>query len=316
MRLAGTRRNQPRVVQRIDDLALLARLVVDLLVRTRRQERGERVHDGQQALPCHAGRGRDHVLLRDPRLVESLRVRELERADATIGGKVGVEHDDFGMTLGQLEQCFAIRGGHVFVSDTLASGDTGFRLALAQLAASIHLRKSKIRKTGANPLDELLVRTRERLVVWCAGMPAVGPATVPQRARMLHEGNALALHGVSHEHLRHVCRRAERGEGPLERIVVMAVTGRDVPAERAELRLEVAKREDVVRRLVGLQLVAIDDHPEVALSVRGCRLQALEVLAFLQLAVAGHHDDATATPKESFRPGHPSPLRNAHAERA
>ena len=103
-------------------------------------------------------------------------------------------------------------------------------------------------------------------------MPAVGPATVPQRARVLHEGHALALHGVRHEHFRHVGRRAERCEDLLERIVVMAVTGDDVPAERAELHLEVAEREDVVRRLVGLQLVAVDDHPEVALSVRGCRL--------------------------------------------
>ena len=77
-------------------------------------------------------------------------------------------------------------------------------------------------------------------------------------------------------------------------VVIVTVARRDLPAERTQLRLEIAEREDLVCRLVGLQLVAVDDHPEVALRVRRRSLQTLEVLAFLQLSVAGHHDDVAA----------------------
>ena len=45
-------------------------------------------------------------------------------------------------------------------------------------------------------------------------------------------------------------------------------------------------------------------------------LQRLPVLSFLQLAVAGHHDDAAAAAEEALCPGHPPALGDAHAERA
>ena len=63
----------------------------------------------------HAGRRRDHVLLRDPGLVKAIRVRQLERTDTAVGRKVGVEHDELGMIFGQLEQRLAVRLRDVLV---------------------------------------------------------------------------------------------------------------------------------------------------------------------------------------------------------
>ena len=45
-------------------------------------------------------------------------------------------------------------------------------------------------------------------------------------------------------------------------------------------------------------------------------LQRLPVLALLQLAVAGHHDDTAAAAEQALRPGDPAALRDAHPERA
>ena len=101
-----------------------------------------------------------------------------------------------------------------------------------------------------------------------------------------------------------------------ERLVIVPVARRDVPAERAQLRLEVAEREDLLGRLIRLQLVAVDEHPEIAGGVTRRGLQAFEVLALLELAVARDHDDASAAAEEGLRPGHAAALRDAHPERA
>ena len=67
VRLPGPGRDESRVVERVDDLRPLARLVVDLLVRAGREEARERVDDGQRARggrarrrsrPCPARRSR------------------------------------------------------------------------------------------------------------------------------------------------------------------------------------------------------------------------------------------------------------------
>src|SRR2546425_12990347 len=95
------------------------------------------------------------------------------------------------------------------------------------------------------------MRARERLVVGCPGVPAVRAAAVDERSRMLHEGHAASLERACDEDLRPVPRgaahRLERGG---EGIVVVAVTHLDVPAEGAELRLQIAEREDLLGRLV------------------------------------------------------------------
>ena len=81
---------------------------------------------------------------------------------------------------------------------------------------------------------------------------------------MLHERDALALDRVRDEHLRPLVDQRKSAKTARSALVIVAVAALDVPAERAQLRLEVAEREDLLGRLVGLQLVAVDEHPEVA----------------------------------------------------
>ena len=133
---------------------------------------------------------------------------------------------------------------------------------------------------------------------------------------MLHERDALALDRVGDERLRRLAAGPEPREDGSQRGVVVAVARLDLPAERAQLRLQVAEREDLLGRLVGLQLVAVDDDPEPAEPIVCRGLQRLPVLALLQLAVAGHHDREAAAPGPPLRPGDPPALRDAHAQRA
>jgi hypothetical protein len=103
---------------------------------------------------------------------------------------------------------------------------------------------------------------------------------------MLHEGNAAALDRLRHEDLRHVVRRhAHRGKCFRKSHMVMTVAGFDVPAEGAQLPLEVAEREDLLGRPVGLELVAVDNRPEIADALVCGRSEGLPVLSLLQLPV-------------------------------
>ena len=56
----------------------------------------------------HARRGRDHVLLGDPALEETVRVRKLERPRAAVGGQVGIEDDEVVSLRAELEQRLAV----------------------------------------------------------------------------------------------------------------------------------------------------------------------------------------------------------------
>ncbi len=133
---------------------------------------------------------------------------------------------------------------------------------------------------------------------------------------MLHERDAFPLDRVRDESLRRVATGPEAGEDGPQRGMVVAVAGLDLPPERPQLRLEVSEPEDFLCRLVGLQLVAVDDDPEPAEAVMRRRLERLPVLALLQLAVAGHHDCEAAATSPPLRPGDPPSLRDAHAQRS
>ena len=133
---------------------------------------------------------------------------------------------------------------------------------------------------------------------------------------MFHERHPLALHRARDERLRHVAGGVELREHSCELVVIVAVARRDVPAEGTQLRLDVAERHDLFGQLVGLQLVAVDDDPEVAERVGGRGLQPLEVLALLELAVAGHHDHPAASSQEPLRPRNAAALGDPHAQRA
>ena len=271
------------------------------------------------------GRG-DHVLLRDPALEEPLRVGELEGADAAVGGEVGVEDDEVVALCGELEQRLAVR-----LDDVLPSAGhsrparAGARLRLALEAADARLRlggleRGRLEAERRAPLGETGLELgdgeRERLVAGRARVPAIGPAAVGERDRMLHERDALALDRPGDERLRRVAPGAEAREGGAQRDVVVPVDRLDVPAERAELRLEVAERDDLLRPLVGLHLVAVDDDPEPAEPLVGGRLERLPVLALLELAVAGHHDHPSFAAEPPLRERDPAALGDAHPERA
>ena len=107
-----------------------------------------------------------------------------------------------------------------------------------------------------------------------------------------------------------------RAKTPRSARVVVPVGRLDVPAERAQLRLEVAERDDLLRPLVGLHLVAVDDDPEAPEPLVGGGLERLPVLALLELPVARHHDDPPLAPERALRQRDPASLRDAHPERA
>ena len=117
MRHAGAGRDQSGVVQRVDHLRALARVVVDLLVRAGGEEARERVDDGQKAVAREPTGYGHHVLLGDAALEEALRIRLLEAAHATVGREVGVEHDERRIPGGQLDERLAVSVDDVLAAD-------------------------------------------------------------------------------------------------------------------------------------------------------------------------------------------------------
>ena len=147
-------------------------------------------------------------------------------------------------------------------------------------------------------------------------MPHVVPAAFGEGRRALHERDALPLHGLRNERVRAVFDLSESGECLPQRGMVVAVARSDVPAEGPQLRLEIAQGDDLLGRLVRLELVAIDDDPERPEPLVRRGLQRLPVLSLLELAVSGHHHDAAAEAEAPLRPCDAAALGDAHAERS
>ena len=103
---------------------------------------------------------------------------------------------------------------------------------------------------------------------------------------------------------------------PLERGDVVAVAPRDVPSEGAELGLDVAKVADARHPGVRLNLVVIDDGDDLTEAAIGGRAERFPELAFLQLAVAGEHEDAALDAGQTIGQHDALGLRDAHAQRA
>ena len=269
--------------------------------------------------------GRDHVLLGDPALDEPVRIRELERAHSAVGGEVGIEDDEV-VAFGSEPYELVTVGVHdVLVRDGRAAR-TGARLRLALERSrgrgvdTLHrLELESAEAPGREPhgdaIRQLRERPLERLVVGSSGMPAVRPASLAERRRVLHERHALALDRARDERLRAIADPAERLERVTKLADVVAVTGRDVPAEGTEPGLELAERHDLVRRLVRLELVAIDDDRKARQALVRGGLEPFVVLTLLQLAVADHDDDPPAAAEVPLRPRDPAALRDPHTER-
>ena len=139
------------------------------------------------------GGGRDHVLLGDPALDEPVRVRELERAHAAVGGEIGVEDDEVVAFGSEPDELVAVGVDHVLVRDlrrgALPAPDSGSPSSVSER----RLRRRRAtgssssgpRPSGREPLadapDELGERALERLVVGSARVPAIRPASLAQR---------------------------------------------------------------------------------------------------------------------------------------
>ena len=164
------------------------------------------------------------------------------------------------------------------------------------------------RKPTSIRSDDLGVSPDEVLVVRRTGVPPIDATALGKRSRVLHERDALALDRVCDESLRPPVVQPEPVEHRADGTVIVAVAALDVPAEGGELRLQVAEREDLLGRLVGLQLVPIDDDPEAADPLVDGGLERLEVLSLLQLPVArpsrrrGRRAPGAVSPRRSRGP--------------
>jgi len=273
----------------------------------------------------HPGRRRDHVLLRDAALDELVGIRELEGARAAVRREIGVEDDEVVALRSELEQRLAVCLDDVLVRDRAphACARTGLRLTLEPANGALVLdrlerrgleaeRRAPFRETRL----ELRQRAGERLVAGRARMPAVRPSALGKGDGVLHERHAPALDRLGDERLRRTVGIAEPRERLSQRRVVVTVDRGDVPAERAELRLEVTERDDLLRRLVRLHLVAVDDHPQPAQALVRRSLERLPVLPLLELPVPRHDDDTPSAAEPALRERDPASLGDAHPERA
>src|SRR5262249_61790187 len=152
------------------------------------------------------------------------------------------------------------------------------------------------------------------------GFPRLGRFAVPFGV-VLHERNALALHGVGDDE-----RRAGRVDLRLiERLAdlidVVPVDFDPRPAERLPFLDQWLEVEDLRHEVVELNAVFIEDHSEVAESMAGLpelgsRHGRLPHLTFLDLAVAENAVHAIRLAAETKAERHPQRDRQALAERA
>ena len=258
--------------------------------------------------------------------MKRVRIRELERSNPTVGGEVGIEHDEPLVLPRELDERLSVGRDDVLVRHLRRrSSRAALGLSLEACGCLVLGRRHGpepkcveivLGQTRVDSTDELGGGSRERVVVRRSRMPPIGAVALSERRRVLHEGDSPALDRPCDERLRPFVARAEALERVCQRSVLVTIARPDIPTERLELRFDLAEREDVVRPLVRLQLVSIDDHPELPEPVVRSGLQRLPVLALLQLAVSRHHHDATSAPKHALRERDPSTLRDAHAERA
>ena len=246
-------------------------------------------------------------MLGDAALDEALRQLRLERFDAAVRQQIGVHDDDLGTMARHLEQLVAVGEHDLFgVLRRDAHRQRRRRQRRRRLAERVELGVDA-RDQLARRLDVVLERRRAGVEV--IGLVAAGDA--------FHERHALALDGVGDEHLRLVGDGREVRERVAQHARSRGRRRAALPSRSmrnfSSIGPEVADRG---HRGVRLELVVIDDHRDVGEALVRHRLQRLPDLAFLQLAVAGHHDDAAAAPGVAIGARHAVGLRDAHAERA
>ena len=292
----------------VNDLRALAALVVDLFVRPRREEAGERVDQRQRAAAGHAGGHRHHVLLGDAALDEPIGKAVRKREETAVLDQIGVEHERVGPALAQRDERLLVGAHEVVGLPRLAP-----RIANARLGG--HGAETKLREARVGGGQQLLEPGRVLRLGRGSRVKEIEIGGA-ERGGPFHEAHAAPLDGVGNQHLGAIGHGVEGAEHALERVHVVAVAARDVPAERAQLLGQIAKRADLVHPGVGLDLVVVDDRGDLAEAARHRRAQRLPELPFLQLAVSGEHEDAARPAGETVGQGHALGLGDTHAERA
>jgi hypothetical protein len=79
-----------------------------------------------------------------------------------------------------------------------------------------------------------------------------------------HERHAFALDGVGNDGLRPIDNRIQAAQRGLDLRDIVAIAPHDMPAKRAQLRVEVPQIVDVLDPGVGLNLVVVDDGDDLA----------------------------------------------------
>src|SRR3954462_3228068 len=95
----------------------------------------------------------------------------------------------------------------------------------------------------------------------------------------------------------------------------MAIDTGDVPAERAQLRFEVAQVTDLLHPGVRLNLVVVDDRDDLAEPPVRRRHERFPELSFLEFAVPRQYENAPAVTRQAIGQRHPLRLRDPHPER-
>ena len=264
------------------------------------------MHDRQHALEREAAGRRHHVLLRDAALEKALGQLRLERLDAAVRQEIRIEDDDLLAIARHLQQLVAVR-------DDQPLGMRRHDARRQRRIGERERRKAQRSEPFVHARDQLargrdVVLQRRRAGVEVVGLIAAGDA--------FHERHAAPFDRVGDDDLRPIADRAELSECLRQRAQIVAVEPPDFPTEGAELvfdRSEIAHRGDRGVRLVS---VVVDNDRDLAEPVVGDRLQRFPDLPFLQLAVAGHDDDAAAAAGGAPRARHAVRLRDAHPERS
>ena len=331
VRLARPGGDQTGVVEGVDDLRALARLVVDLLVRAGGEEAREGVDDREQSLAGEA---------RPPR--RPCPARRCPSRRTGRGGRARSRAHGSRRRGRRRERRAAVRArpGRAAPRRTPPRRTRPSRSA----GASPPRRPTRARRRGPTPAPAPASHRLEpqRLEAEC-GRAAPRSARAARRARGRRSRRPgrrrasgtcrprrAAPTGCSMKETPFpliVCAtRALRPPSPASRKSANAARraprGRDRRRRRRASRTRAAwppgrrARRISSVGLVGLELVPVDDDPEPAEPLVRGALQRLPVLPFLQLAVAGHHDHAAAAAEVPLRPRHAAPLRDPHPERA
>ena len=109
---------------------------------------------------------------------------------------------------------------------------------------------------------------------------------------ILHERNALALHGVGDDHGGIAVMRGGGFERAEDFVEIVAVDFDHVPAERGVFRGERLDVHDVFDPAVDLQAIAVHDGAEIVELVVRCGHHGFPDAAFLMFAIAHDAEDA------------------------